>query len=176
MIFYFCQVQFSTNLFGVASYNVNSGILAEVGDLEDFVDGIAIYTSDKHNEYLFAAGLLNSIPGSNGTTYGLAYAELTGTNQTWSPAGTDTILFNCFAGTVTHLIYQTGGVGANGTNGYDSSYSSNGVNGGDGGGGGNGWWITLIILAVLFVIIVIPVAGFAGWKYFGKRKNYYEEL
>jgi len=171
------DVQFQANVFGVASYNINTGVLTEVGDLEDFVDGIAFYTDDKNREWIYAGGLLNSLPNANNGSYPLAYTQSpsSGSNQTWIIAGQDTILFNCFWGSISHIIYQTGGQGVNGTNGNDSSYSSGGVNGG-GGGGGNGWWITLIVLAVLFVVIAVPVAGFAAWKYFGKRKNYYEEL
>ena len=88
--------------------NISSvGAVQPVGvPLEDYIQGIAMYTDSKNREYLYAAGGLYSL--STDADFGLAFTELGGANQPWTPAGTSSILYQCFDGVAKHLIFQNG--------------------------------------------------------------------
>lgn len=141
----------------VTAYNMSSSSYSPIGTLKTTVNSILLNTQNQgeSNQYttIYAGGY---------SATGLVVANFS--NPDWQDVGT--LYENMYTGSVSVLLYSTGGNGQNGQNGSSSS------------SGGDGWWIALLIiggiLLLVAVVVIVAAAGFVVYK--KKLASHYEEL
>jgi hypothetical protein len=156
---------------GVFVFDVTTSQYRQVGNLPTVADSIILHTDDSDDQLvttIYAGGNF-----MNGTKHlGLAYTNIQSQpSVAWSRAADDSQFFQYYTGSITNMVYTTGGIGANNTNGYQSSYTLITTSSE---GGMSGWGIFFLTAFIILVVLGVIGGAIGGLVYMKKRQNYQE--